>query len=76
MIERTTNVKTEVSVQDVTQGEVTIAVPTIDGISYDITVVYKDSNGNKSTAKQALRGIVPSALSQTVAATCQRQTLQ
>ncbi len=67
VIERTTNVRTEVSVQDVTQGEVDIAVPTIDGISYDIVVVYKDSNGNKSTAKQALRGIVPSALSQTVA---------
>ncbi len=66
VIERTTNVKIEVSVQDVTQGEVSIAVPTIDGISYDIVVVYKDSNGNKSTAKQALRGIVPSALSQTV----------
>ncbi len=66
VIERTTGVKTEVSVQDVTQGEVSIAVPTIDGISYDIVVVYKDSNGNKSTAKQALRGIVPSALSQTV----------
>ncbi len=66
VIEKTTNVKTEVSVQDVIQGEVTIAVPTIDGISYDIVVVYKDSNGNKSTAKQALRGIVPSALSQTV----------
>ncbi len=66
VIEKTTNVKTEVSVQDVTQGEVSIAVPTIDGISYDIVVVYKDSNGNKSTAKQALRGIVPSALSQTV----------
>ncbi len=68
VIEKTTGVKTEVSVQDVTQGEVSIAVPTIDGISYDIVVVYKDSNGNKSTAKQALRGIVPSALSQTVAA--------
>ncbi len=68
VIEKTTNVKTEVLVQDVTQGEVSIAVPTIDGISYDIVVVYKDSNGNKSTAKQALRGIVPSALSQTVAA--------
>ncbi len=68
VIEKTTGVKTEVSVQDVTQGEVTIAIPTIDGISYDVTVVYKDSNGNKSTAKQALRGIVPSALSQTVAA--------
>ncbi len=66
VIERTTGVKTEVTVQDVTQGEVSIAVPTIDGISYDIVVVYKDSNGNKSTAKQALRGIVPSALSQTV----------
>ncbi len=66
VIEKTTNVKTEVTVQDVTQGEVSIAVPTIDGISYDIVVVYKDSNGNKSTAKQALRGIVPSALSQTV----------
>ncbi len=66
VIEKTTNVKTEVSVQDVTQGEVSIAVPTIDGISYDIVVVYKDSNGNESTAKQALRGIVPSALSQTV----------
>ncbi len=68
VIEKTTGVKTEVSVQDVTQGELSIAVPTIDGISYDIVVVYKDSNGNKSTAKQALRGIVPSALSQTVAA--------
>ncbi len=68
VIERTTGVKTEVSVKDVTQGEVTIAVPTIDGISYDVTVVYKDSNGNESTAKQALRGIVPSALSQTVVA--------
>ncbi len=68
VIEKTTGVKTEVSVQDVTQGEVTIAIPTIDGISYDVTVVYKDSNGNESTAKQALRGIVPSALSQTVAA--------
>ncbi len=66
VIERTTNVRAEVSVQDVTQGEVSIAVPTIDGISYDIVVVYKDSNGNESTAKQALRGIVPSALSQTV----------
>ncbi len=68
VIESTTNVKTEVTVQDVTQGEVTIAVPTIDGISYDVVVVYRDSNGNESTAKQALRGIVPSALSQTVAA--------
>ncbi len=68
VIEKTTGVKTEVSVQDVTQGELSIAVPTIDGISYDIVVVYKDSNGNKSTAKPALRGIVPSALSQTVAA--------
>ncbi len=68
VIESTTNVKKEVTVQDVTQGEVTIAVPTIDGISYDVTVVYRDSNGNESTAKQALRGIVPSALSQTVAA--------
>ncbi len=66
VIESTTNVKKEVTVQDVTQGEVTIAVPTIDGIAYDVTVVYKDSNGNESTAKQALRGIVPSALSQTV----------
>ncbi len=66
VIESTTNVKKEVTVQDVTQGEVTIAVPTIDGISYDVTVVYRDSNGNESTAKQALRGIVPSALSQTV----------
>ncbi len=66
VIERTTGVKTEVTVQDVTQGEVSIAVPTIDGIAYDIVVVYKDSNGNESTAKQALRGIVPSALSQTV----------
>ncbi len=68
VIESTTNVKKEVTVQDVTQGEVTIAVPTIDGISYDVTVVYRDSNGNESTAKQVLRGIVPSALSQTVAA--------
>ncbi len=67
VIESTTRGVTEVSVQDVTQGEVSIAVPTIDGISYDVAVVYKDSNGNKSTAKQALRGIVPSALSQTVA---------
>ncbi len=66
VIESTTNVKKEVTVQDVTQGEVTIAVPTIDGISYDVVVVYRDSNGNESTAKQALRGIVPSALSQTV----------
>ncbi len=68
VIESTTSVVlAEESIQNIQQGELTLPqVPTLAGISYDIAVVYKDSNNNTSTQQQVISGIQASQLSQAV----------